>query len=30
MVDAIDVSADEAAGTQTVTLRIARQEKRYD
>ena len=30
MVDAIDMSADEAAGTQTVTLRIARQEKRYD
>jgi anti-sigma regulatory factor (Ser/Thr protein kinase) len=30
MVDAIDVSADEAAGTQTVTLRIAREEKRHD
>ena len=30
MVDAMDVSADEAAGTQTVTLRIAREEKRHD
>ena len=30
MVDAIDMSADEAAGTQTVTLRIAREEKRHD
>lgn len=30
MVDAMDVSADEAAGTQTVTLRIARQEERHD
>jgi anti-sigma regulatory factor (Ser/Thr protein kinase) len=30
MVDAMDVSADEAAGTQTVTLRIAREETRHD
>jgi hypothetical protein len=26
MVDAMDVSADEEAGTQTVTLRLAREE----
>ncbi|HEX5014847.1 MAG TPA: SpoIIE family protein phosphatase [Candidatus Limnocylindrales bacterium] len=30
MVDAMDVTADEAAGTQTVTLRVAREEKRHD
>ena len=30
MVDAMDVSANQAAGTQTVTLRIAREETRHD
>jgi anti-sigma regulatory factor (Ser/Thr protein kinase) len=30
MVDAMDVSADEDAGTQTITLRMAREERRND